>query len=468
MSATPPLPLGQPEETVTQPSMNGTRAIEAFREKLKIAFGIAAGVLVLAVATYHLLQKAGPDSGRQEPGEHRYVFTGESSIKVVGNNTLHLYSLKQAGWFFHPTHSVLRSIAPTDMNRCEVDTPPSSGDETTLTTINGTQKLKEIGSGCVWQENTADFEKKLAATQHATAGLKSLLARGHFTEFNQTVNDGAEIGDIGAMSIYIIAQAFSSGSAPPDSRNQYGAVSLDPDRAEMYWKALSRSDPPPHDRDFLGGILGKWFVGEGERLINWDTDGNFPRSMDWFVRAGDVGSIDGMVYYLQGCNMQRLLSKFSGSPFAPGYSTDPKREARYFNTLLGMEKSGNLDAWQLKHFGPIEKGWSSPASNQPHEQQNDAPQPNSQNAEEVTVVRTEKEIDSSSYWTPRLFVRNNSSHEVTNVSVPVTTYDASGVMQSDGSALFSSIPAHTTAESNCCLNMITGNPTVKVGTPTYQ
>jgi TPR repeat protein len=51
---------------------------------------------------------------------------------------------------------------------------------------------------------------------------------------------------------------------------------------------------------------------------------------------------------------------------------------------------------------------------------------------EVTVVKTERQNITLSSWTPRIFVRNNSSHTVYGVDVPVTTTNGSGCCRNAG------------------------------------
>lgn len=66
-------------------------------------------------------------------------------------------------------------------------------------------------------------------------------------------------------------------------------------------------------------------------------------------------------------------------------------------------------------------------------------------------------------WKPNVYFRNNSDREVTNVRVEVHAYRSDGVMLDLNNATVSSIPAHTTAVTHCCMNSVQGDVQITFG-----
>ncbi len=423
------------------------------------------------------LERAGvPD------GQHEYLFSPEHSTKTIGSMVFAVDSIQQSDSVFRPSFQVLRSIRPSDVVRCPDPASAFEAKSVILSKTPDSGRLVDSKMHCVWQEDSPGFEHTFKSFDDQFSHIRDL----GIAENNALVLRAAEFGNTTGMLDYLDITIINN-FAPEADRYIIGSVPTDPDQAIRYWRVLKTRSSYLHPENVkrLSRIteeLGQWFYHEGEHLTDWNSDDNFPTSMEWFTRAAEVGEPDGMLGYLRGCVMQTILDDAPGRVvrYAPTFFPDRELSVQYFNSILEMEKAGLLkNAWQQKILGVVRSSWkdytnsngaSQPASPIKNENSSntDSNAQGDESSGEVTVVSTEQEYYSSSLRSPQLLLRNDGSHAIYGVIVHVTGVDPSGVVQDVGDAMLDSIPAHTTARTTCCLNNVGTDIVLKVGTPTFR
>lgn len=176
------------------------------------------------------------------------------------------------------------------------------------------------------------------------------------------------------------------------------------------------------------------------------------------------------VWDIANARLLQTLKANTDSVDAVAFSPDGK--------VLASGGKRSIQLWDVTQFHRVGEALKPQILNaediELHPQQSDQPSSPEQilatdrtTSVDVTVLRWVPQQITISSWTPQLYVRNNSDSPISNVTIDVRAYDESGTMEDVGSAIISSIPAHTTAISNCCLNLLSGAKRLELGTPTF-